>query len=315
MEEKDLKSMIESILMEMVGNKPVEAAEPARTEAPVQQTAVAEPVLAELAQTTQPAEEETDSGEYLDDITEVDLRKLLLVPDPADREGYMKMKAKTPARLGVWRAGPRYKTFTSLRFRADHAAAQDAVFSYVSEEFVKEMNLVAVETMCRDKDEYITRPDLGRQFSTDTIEYMKKHTTKQAKVQMMVGDGLSSAAIEANLRDIVPAIEQGLKMYGIEVGNILFVKHCRVPSMDMVGEATEADVVCLLVGERPGLVTAESMSAYIAYKPTVGMPEARRTVISNIHSGGTPAVEAGAHIAELIKTMIERQASGIDLKL
>nr|WP_225445660.1 ethanolamine ammonia-lyase subunit EutC [Paenibacillus arenosi] len=260
-------------------------------------------------------QEQVDTGECLDDITEINLRKLLLVDDPEDREGYLKMKEKTPARLGVGRAGPRYKTITSLRFRADHAAAQDAVFSYVSEDFVKEMNLVAVETLCSHKDEYITRPDLGRQFSAETIEYIKQNTTKQAKVQIMVGDGLSSAAIEANLRDIVPAITQGLKMYGLEADNILFVKHCRVPSMDVIGDATEADVVCLLVGERPGLVTAESMSAYIAYKPTVGMPEARRTVISNIHSGGTPAVEAGAHIAELIKTMIDRKASGIDLKL
>ena len=64
----------------------------------------------------------------------------------------------------------------------------------------------------------------------------------------------------------------------------------------------------------PGLVTAESMSAYIAYKPTVGMPEARRTVISNIHKGGTPAVEAGAYIAEIIKKMLDKKKSGIDLK-
>lgn len=84
--------------------------------------------------------------------------------------------------------------------------------------------------------------------------------------------------------------------------------------MDVIGEETNADVVCLLVGERPGLVTAESMSAYIAYKPTVDMPEARRTVISNIHRGGTPPVEAGAHIAEVIKTMLDKKASGIDLK-
>ncbi|NKI23777.1 ethanolamine ammonia-lyase subunit EutC [Paenibacillus dendritiformis] len=324
MNEKDLKSMIESILNEMVGNLPQEAAKPAQAEAPAQQTAqpasapqtaVSEPAPAAAMQMALSEEEPEDSGECLDDITEIDLRKQLLVPEPADREGYMKMKEKTPARLGVWRAGPRYKTITSLRFRADHAAAQDAVFSYVSEDFVKEMNLVAIETMCRDKDEYITRPDLGRQFSEETIEYIKQHTAKGAKVQIMVGDGLSSAAVEANLRDIVPAITQGLKMYGIETGNILFVKHCRVPSMDVIGDVTEADVVCLLVGERPGLVTAESMSAYIAYKPTVGMPEARRTVISNIHSGGTPAVEAGAHIAELIKTMIDRKASGIDLKL
>ncbi|HCJ4366222.1 TPA: ethanolamine ammonia-lyase light chain EutC, partial [Listeria innocua] len=100
----------------------------------------------------------------------------------------------------------------------------------------------------------------------------------------------------------------------LDFDNIIFVKHCRVPSMDQIGEITGADVVCLLVGERPGLVTAESMSAYIAYKPTVGMPEARRTVISNIHSGGTPPVEAGAYIAELIHNMLEKKCSGIDLK-
>ncbi len=313
MNEKDLKSMIESILMEMVGDKPEGSTKIVNTEnqsKQVQVNSTSAPLQSKIA-----VEEKIDNGEILDDITEINLRKLLLVPEPADREGYLKMKEKTPARLGIWRAGPRYKTLTSLRFRADHAAAQDAVFSYVSEDFVKEMNLLAVETMCRDKDEYITRPDLGRQFSPETIAYIKQNTTQNTKVQLMVGDGLSSAAIEANLRDIIPAITQGLKMYSIEIGNILFVKHCRVPSMDVIGEVTEADVVCLLVGERPGLVTAESMSAYIAYKPTIGMPEARRTVISNIHLGGTPAVEAGAHIAELIKMMIDKQASGIDLKI
>ncbi len=84
--------------------------------------------------------------------------------------------------------------------------------------------------------------------------------------------------------------------------------------MDPIGEATGAEVVCLFIGERPGLVTAESMSAYIAYKPTIGMPEARRTVVSNIHRQGTPAVEAGAYIAEIIKRMLDKKVSGLDLK-
>ncbi|AKF96107.1 ethanolamine ammonia-lyase (plasmid) [Brevibacillus laterosporus] len=308
MNEKELKSMIESILSQMM-DSPKEAA---ATQEVVSQEMVTQAIAASAQQHQ---EESMISDECLDDITEIDIKGQLLIPDPEDREGYLKMKERTPARLGIWRAGPRYKTSTSLRFRADHAAAQDAVFSYVPEEFVKEMNLVSIETLCKDKDEYITRPDLGRQLSPETIQYVKQNTTQFAKVQLIVGDGLSSAAIEANLRDILPSITQGLKMYGIELGNILFVKHCRVPSMDVIGDITGADVVCLLVGERPGLVTAESMSAYVAYKPTVGMPEAKRTVISNIHQGGTPAVEAGAHIAELIKTMIEKKASGIDLKL
>lgn len=257
--------------------------------------------------------EPTDLRDSLPDITEVEIKKELLVPNPEDHVGYLRMKEKTPARIGVWRAGPRYKTSTSLRFRADHAAAQDAVFSYVSEKFVEDLGFVSVETLCSHKEEYVTRPDLGRQFSSDMLETISQKLGKE-KVALVVGDGLSSAAIEANAADIVPSIKQGLKMLGIEVGEVLFVKHCRVPAMDVIGEVTGADVVCLLVGERPGLVTAESMSAYIAYKPTVDMPEARRTVISNIHRGGTPAVEAGAHIAEVIKKMIDKKASGIELK-
>lgn len=295
MNEKDLKLMVEQLVSQMVGQVDMQSVEKVVKEVSKNQSQV-------------------ESDEFIPDITEIDIKKQLLVDNPADRGAYLEMKAKTPARLGLGRAGARYKTITALRMRADHAAAQDSVFSDVSEEFIKKNNLIPVKTMCTDKDEYVTRPDLGRKFSPETIEVIKEKCDKNPKVQIMVGDGLSSAAIEANLEDILPSIEQGLKMYGLNVGPILFVKYCRVPAMDAVGEATGADVVCLLVGERPGLVTAESMSAYIAYKPKVGMPEAKRTVISNIHKGGTTAVEAGAHIAELIKTMLDKKASGIDLK-
>ena len=115
------------------------------------------------------------------------------------------------------------------------------------------------------------------------------------------------------MEDTIPAIKQGLKMYGIDIGEILFIKYARVGAMDDIGQATGAEVICMLVGERPGLVTAESMSAYITYKPRHGIAEAKRTVISNIHKGGTTPVEAGAHAAELIKKMLDQKASGIDL--
>ena len=295
MNEKDLKLMVEQLVSQIVGQVDMQSVEKVVKEVSKNQSQV-------------------ESDEFIPDITEIDIKKQLLVDNPADREAYLEMKAKTPARLGSGRAGARYKTITALRMRADHAAAQDSVFSDVSEEFIKKNNFIPVKTMCTDKDEYVTRPDLGRRFSPETTEFIKEKCYKNPKVQIMVGDGLSSAAIEANVEDILPSIEQGLKIYGLNVGPILFVKYCRVPAMDAVGEATGADVVCLLVGERPGLVTAESMSAYIAYKPKVGMPEAKRTVISNIHKGGTTAVEAGAHIAELIKTMLDKKASGIDLK-
>lgn len=84
--------------------------------------------------------------------------------------------------------------------------------------------------------------------------------------------------------------------------------------MDQIGELTDADVVCMLIGERPGLATAKSMSAYIAYRPTMGMPEMRRTVVSNIHAQGTSPLEAGAYISELLKKMLTYRKSGLDLK-
>ncbi|HBE9436365.1 ethanolamine ammonia-lyase small subunit [Clostridioides difficile] len=293
MNEKDLKALVEQLVGQMVGELDTNV----------------------VSETVKKATEVVvDNNACIDDITEVDIRKQLLVKNPKDAEAYLDMKAKTPARLGIGRTGTRYKTETVLRFRADHAAAQDAVFSYVDEEFIKENNMFAVETLCKDKDEYLTRPDLGRKFSPETINNIKSKFGTNQKVLILVGDGLSSAAIEANLKDCVPAIKQGLKMYGIDSSEILFVKHCRVGAMDHLGEELDCEVICMLVGERPGLVTAESMSAYIAYKPYIGMAEAKRTVISNIHKGGTTAVEAGAHIAELIKTMLDKKASGIDLK-
>ena len=247
-------------------------------------------------------------------ISKVDLRKQLLVKDPKDAAGYLAMKAKTPARLGIGKAGARYRTATMLRVRADHAAAQDAVFSDVSEEFIKKCDFVFVQTLCKDKDEYLTRPDLGRRFPSEALDVIRKTCGSHPKVLVIVGDGLSSSAIEANVEDMIPAIRQGLQMHGITLPPILFIKYARVGAMDAVGEVTDADVICMLVGERPGLVTAESMSAYIAYQPKHGLAEAKRTVISNIHKGGTTAVEAGAHAAELIMKMLEKKASGIDLK-
>lgn len=256
-----------------------------------------------------------DLEEELFDLTEIDLRSELLVPEPLNKDELLKLKAKTPARIGVWRTGPRYKTDTLLRFRSDHAIAMDAVFTNVSEKLLEEMNLFTVQTRCKDKDEYLTRPDLGRKFSSNYIELIKEKCKISPDVQIVVADGLSSTAIEANVKDILPVITQGLEGYGLTVGTTFFIKYGRVPAMDVISEVTGSKVTCLLVGERPGLVTGESMSAYIAYKATVGMPEARRTVVSNIHQGGTSSVEAGAHIAYIIKEMIDQEASGLELNL
>lgn len=300
MNEQDLRKMVEQLVDQMIGK---ESGTTTTTAKPATSTSQGNHSGSTI-----------DHNGCIEDITAIDLKKQFLVKNAKDKEAYLQMKSKTPARLGIGKAGARYRTETMLRVRADHAAAQDAVFSYVSDDFIKKNDFVFVETLCKDKDEYLTRPDLGRRFDEKQLEIIKKTCGQNPKVLIIVGDGLSSSAIEANVEDMIPAIKQGLQMYGITVGPILFIKHARVGAMDDIGQATGAEVICMLVGERPGLVTAESMSAYIAYKPRHGLPEAERTVISNIHKGGTTPVEAGAHTAELIKKMLDKKASGINLK-
>lgn len=252
-------------------------------------------------------------GDFVPDVTALDLRKLYLTEDPENGEKYRKMKEKTPARLGSGRAGPRYKTLTALRFRADHAAAQDAVFSQVPEDFAAKNRMEEVQTRCKSKDEYLTRPDRGRCFDEENQQKIRSAITGTPKVQIVVGDGLSSAAITANAMDCLESIREGLKLKGIDAGNPIFVRYCRVGAGDAIGDITGCELVCMLVGERPGLVTDKSMSAYITYRPRTGVSESSRTVVSNIHAQGTPAVEAGAHIAGLIETILRRKVSGVGL--
>ena len=263
----------------------------------------------------QPVDTRLHDGDFVEDVTALDLRKLYLVEQPEQPEQYRALKQRTPARLGSGRAGPRYKTLTMLRFRADHAAAQDAVFSQVAEDFAQSNDLVAVQTRCRDKDEYLTRPDLGRIFDEENQSKLRREITGKPRVLIVVGDGLSSAAIHANAMDCMAAIRDGLKTKGIDTGKAVFVRYCRVGAGDAIGDITGCELVCMLVGERPGLVTDKSMSAYITYNPHIGSLESSRTVVSNIHAQGTPAVEAGAHIATLIKTILDKKVSGVGLHL
>lgn len=298
MNDTELRALVERMVAELAGQAPT----------PQVKAADYKPMEREADRAAR-----NEVGEGLPDITQTDIRQQYLIEDPKNKEAYLDLKRKTPARIGLGRAGARYKTITQLRMRADHAAAQDSVFSLVNEDFPKNMGYIPVQTLCSDKDEYLTRPDKGRRFDEINQKVIREVLGQNPKAALVVGDGLSSAAIEANAADCMQAIQAGLKGYGIETGKVLFVKFCRVGASDHIGELTDAEVVCMLVGERPGLVTAESMSAYITYRPRIGTPESDRTVISNIHRQGTAAVEAGAHVAELVKTMLEKKASGVKL--
>jgi ethanolamine ammonia-lyase small subunit len=220
---------------------------------------------------------------------------------------------KTPSRIGVGRAGVRPKTETWLKFRLDHAAAVDAVYGEVDEQFLRELQLFTVDTQVQSKEEYLLRPDLGRRLSEEAKRVVKDRCIRGAQVQVLVSNGLSSQAVEANLEDVYLSFQQSLKQLGIQQGTPFFIKNGRVAVMDEVGELLQPEVVALLIGERPGLVSAESLSVYLCYKPRKETIEADRMVISNIHLGGIPPAEAGAYLGTLVQKILKYQASGVSL--
>lgn len=248
------------------------------------------------------------------DITLESVSNCVYADNISDMAELMKMKRATPARIGIGHTGARYKTEAMLRFCADQAAAADAVFSEVGRDIIEELGVLEVRTKCKNKYEMLTRPDWGRLFERETQELLQKRCVKNPDVQIYFGDGLCSPSVRANIPDLLPTIQLGLADKKISVGTPFFVRYCRVNTARTIGPLLGAKVVCVLIGERPGLLTAESMSAYIAYNPRPDMSESEYTVISNISRHGIPPVEAAAHIVDLIEEILKKGKSGVALK-
>jgi ethanolamine ammonia-lyase small subunit len=196
---------------------------------------------------------------------------------------------------------------------ADHAVALDAVFKDVSDDVLSKFDICSVQSSAKDKEEFLKNPEKGNKLSEEAVKELEKNIDKNSQVQIIICDGLSSTAIESNLADILPPVTEGLKAAGIKTSKPLFIKNGRVRIMDNVGEVLAPEVVLEFIGERPGLGTVESMSAYVCYKPNYNTVEAERTMISNIHKNGTPPAEAGAQLVDLIKKVLQHKASGIKL--
>jgi ethanolamine ammonia-lyase small subunit len=253
----------------------------------------------------------------LPDPTLDEYRYKARVKNPKDANGLQALMDSTTARIGVGRAGPRYSTASLLLFQGDHAVTQDALYRDVDQKLLDQFNLFTVQTkITGGKQEYLLRPDLGRLLNDDAKRIINEKCQKNVNIQLCVGDGLSAAAIEANLRQIFPVIKQGVQNAGLTFGTPFFIKYARVGVMNDVGELIKPDVVILLIGERPGLDRAESMSAYMGYKPKYGDTDADRDVVCNIfENGGTNPLEAGAFVVQLAQNMRKSQASGVKLKL
>src|SRR6202158_1230709 len=231
-----------------------------------------------------------------------------------------KVRAQTPARLLAGRSGAAYRTNTQLELREAHAAARDAVraeldlFTNLGNDFVHKWNLFEACSQATTKDEYLLRPDLGRHLNEASRAEVTKRCTTGHDLQIVIGDGLSVTAVALRVPRLLPLICEGAKTRGWSIGEIFVIRHCRVGLLNEIGELLGPKVAVLLIGERPGLATAQSLSAYMAYQPTTSDTDANRNLISNIHVRGVSPEQAAQRILNLAASMMKTQKSGCELR-
>jgi ethanolamine ammonia-lyase small subunit len=230
------------------------------------------------------------------------------------------VRARTPARILTGRTGPAYRTVTQLALRQDHAAAVDAVQAELDllrdfgQAFVERWGLFEVTTCAGSKAEYLLRPDRGRRLSDAARTEVVRRCPDRVDLQIVIGDGLSAAAVIAHVPLLMDALEQEARERGWRFGQPFAIRYCRVGVLNDIGELLDPAVVVLLIGERPGLATAESLSAYMAYRPRAGHTDAERNLISNIHARGVPSVAAATRILQLADRLMRSQMSGVAVK-
>lgn len=231
-----------------------------------------------------------------------------------------KIRARTPARVLVDRAGAAYRTPMQLELRHAHAAARDAVRTELDLErdlgagLVEEWNLFEVFTLAQSKDEYLLRPDLGRRLSEAGKRQVLARCPEEPDLQIVIGDGLSVTAVSIQAPRLLPLILNAAQKRKWKSGQPFAVRYCRVGAMNDIGELLRPKVVVLLIGERPGLATAESLSAYMSYRPKDGDHDANRNLISNIHQRGVGVEAAANRIINFAALMMEAKQSGVSLK-
>jgi ethanolamine ammonia-lyase small subunit len=231
-----------------------------------------------------------------------------------------KIRERTQARILVGRAGAAYRTSTQLEMREAHAAARDAVRAELDLEtsfgasFNKHWELFEVCTEARSKDEFLLQPDLGRRFDEKSKQELAKRCSRESDIQIAIGDGLSVAAVAAQVPSLLPLLHEGARARGWTIGNPFVIRHCRVGVLNEIGELLAPKVAVLLIGERPGLATAESLSAYMGYRPGKTHTDANRNLISNIHARGLKPQAAADRILNFMGLMLTRRMSGIGVK-
>ena len=227
----------------------------------------------------------------------------------------------TSARIAMGRAGGSLPTREVLRFALDHAAARDAVEAeFHADAIAEQIRLLGLETIVVDSEAgdlatYLKRPDLGRRLSLASRQILQEAMPADGcDVAIIVGDGLSALAVERHACQVLRHLLVALANAKQSVGPIAVVRHARVAIEDEVGELLRVRLAVILIGERPGLGTPDSLGAYLVYDPKIGRTDAERNCVSNIHAKGLAPKAAAETLRYLIRESLQRKISGVELK-
>lgn len=235
------------------------------------------------------------------------------LPAPRSGEALHKLVQQTPSRIATGRTGTRYLTESYLGLRADHAIAIDAVESQVPDGWAEQQGWLALRTRAVDHTEYLLHPDQGRRLDDASKVKCEKEADRGVDIQLIAGDGLSAAALLENGPHLVKALQSHLGAAGFRLGKHLFVKYARIGVQDEIGVLTGAKATIIIVGERPGLGTGDSLSIYTAYGPKLGQDNAEKDCISNVRELGFVPDRAAARCADLMKKTFAAGGGGVKL--
>lgn len=233
------------------------------------------------------------------------------------------LRQLTPARIALGRAGTSLPTDAQLDFQFAHAQARDAVhLSLDTEELARQLEEKGFSTLqlrsaAADRDIYLQRPDLGRRLDEASAEQLTEHATGHAEVYdlaIVIADGLSALAVQRHAQPLLQRIKEQIETDGWSLAPISLVQQGRVALGDEVGERLKAKIVVMLVGERPGLSSPDSLGLYFTYDPKVGRTDADRNCISNIRLEGLSYNLAAHRLIHLMHEACRRQLSGVKLK-
>jgi ethanolamine ammonia-lyase small subunit len=214
----------------------------------------------------------------------------------------------TAARIALGRCGHSLPTRELLAFQVAHARARDAVHQGLDAQLLAARQTIRLKSAARDRGIYLRRPDLGRQLDPESATQLSRG---EWDVVIAVVDGLSAIAVNRHAEPVLDALEPLLK--ALRIAPVCIVEHGRVAIGDEIGERIGAALTLVLIGERPGLSSPDSLGAYLTWAPRVGRVDAERNCISNIRGGGLEPALAAYRIAVLIRAARDRRLTGVEL--